>query len=282
MASPMPVLPLVGSTSVPPGFSAPPRSASSTMATAMRSLTLPPGFNDSTFAITVAPPGCGRRLRRTMGVCPMSSRTLAAIGGRPTAGASSDVVHRTGGALALAHAFSQLAEREPVDHARHGLGDLVPQLHQVLTITAAPAITSGFERATGALDGTKDGAHGDRFRRTGQMVTPGGPPFRGEQSPALEREQHLFQIALRDGLPRRDLLDGNEATSVVQGQVEHRLDRVLALGRDPHTAGGGHTSRPSASRRAASRAKYVITMSAPARRMPVSASIIARRSSSQP
>src|SRR5437867_266156 len=244
-----------GSTSVPPGFSAPPRSASSTMATAMRSLTLPPGFNDSTFAITVAPPGCGRRLRRTMGVCPMSSRTLAAIGGRPTAGASSDVVHRTGGALALAHAFGQLAEREPVDHARHGLGDLVPQLHQVLTITAAPAITSGFERATGALDGTKDGAHGDRFRRTSQMVTPGGPPFRGEQPRALEREQHLFQVALGDGLPRRDLLDGDETTSVVQGQVEHRLDRVLALGRDPHAASGRHTSRPSASRRAASRAK---------------------------
>src|SRR5438046_1727810 len=237
MASPMPVLPLVGSTSVPPGFSAPPRSASSTMATAMRSLTLPPGFNDSTFAITVAPPGCGRRLRRTMGVCPMSSRTLAAIGGRPTAGASSDVVHRTGGALALAHAFGQLAEREPVDHARHGLGDLVPQLHQVLTITAAPAITSGFERATGALDGTKDGAHGDRFRRTMQLVTPGGPPFRGEQPRALEREQHLFQVALGDGLPRRDLLDGDETTSVVQGQVEHRLDRVLALGRsEEHTS----------------------------------------------
>src|SRR5207247_946892 len=132
MASPMPVLPLVGSTSVPPGFSAPPRSASSTMATAMRSLTLPPGFNDSTFAITVR-----------------------------------------------------------------------------------------FERATGALDGRKDGAHGARFRRTSQMVTPGGPPFRGEQPRALEREQHLFQVALGDGLPRRDLLDGDETTSVVQGQVEH-------------------------------------------------------------
>src|SRR5437879_7515488 len=208
MASPMPVLPLVGSTSVPP------RSASSTMATAMRSLTLPPGFNDSTFAITVAPPGCGRRLRRTMGVCPMSSRRVAAIGGRPTAGASSDVVHRTGGALALAHAFGQLAEREPVDHARHGLGDLVPQLHQVLTITAAPAITSGFERATGALDGTQDGHHGARCRRQGQLVAPGSPPFRGEQPRALEREQHLFQVALGDGLPPRRLLDGAEATSV--------------------------------------------------------------------
>src|SRR5437867_8961026 len=255
MASPMPVLPLVGSTSVPPGLSTPRRSASSTMATAMRSLTLPPGFSDSTLALPVAPPAWGRRLRRTMGVCPMSSRTFAAIGGRLTARASSDVVHRTGGALALAHALGELAEGEPVDHARHGLGDLVPQLHQILSITAPPAVTAHFERAAGALDGTKDGAHGDRFRRTGQMVTPGGPPFRGEQPRALEREQHLFQVALGDGLPRRDLLDGDETTSVVQGQVEHRLDRVLALGRDPHAASGRHTSRPSASRRAASRAK---------------------------
>src|SRR5437867_10520438 len=181
MASPMPVLPLVGSTSVPPGLSTPRRSASSTMATAMRSLTLPPGFSDSTLALPVAPPAWGRRLRRTMGVCPMSSRTFAAIGGRLTASASSDVVHRTGGALALAHALGQLAEGEPVDHARHGLRDLVPKLHQILTIAPGPAVAAGFERAARSLDGPEHGLHGDPFRRTSQMVTPRGPPFRGQQ-----------------------------------------------------------------------------------------------------
>src|SRR5262245_14968270 len=217
-----------------------------------------------------------------MGVCPMSSRTLAAIGGRLTAGASSDVVHRSRSTLALAPTLGQLAESEPVDHARHRLGDLVPQLHQILSISPGSALDARLERAAGALDGTKDGADRDRFRRTGQMVTPGGPAFRGEQPRALQRQQHLLQVALGNDLARGDLLDGDETTSVVQGQVEHRLDRVLALGRDPHPAGGRHTSRPSASRRAASRAKYVITMSAPARRMPVSASIIARRSSNQP
>ena len=40
----MPVLPLVGSTTVAPGLSTPRRSASSTIASAMRSLTLPPGI----------------------------------------------------------------------------------------------------------------------------------------------------------------------------------------------------------------------------------------------
>ncbi|KXK02744.1 MAG: hypothetical protein UZ03_NOB001001835 [Nitrospira sp. OLB3] len=49
-ASPMPVLPLVGSTIVPPGLSLPCRSASSIMFRQIRSLTLPPGLKDSTLA----------------------------------------------------------------------------------------------------------------------------------------------------------------------------------------------------------------------------------------
>src|SRR5881409_4062798 len=52
----MPVLPLVGSTIVAPGRSAPRRSASSIIATAIRSLTLPPGLKNSSFASTTAPP----------------------------------------------------------------------------------------------------------------------------------------------------------------------------------------------------------------------------------
>src|SRR5574341_1263043 len=39
-------------------------SAASSMATAIRSLTLPPGFTDSSLATTVAPPGRGSRFRR--------------------------------------------------------------------------------------------------------------------------------------------------------------------------------------------------------------------------
>src|SRR2546425_10451820 len=139
MASPIPVLPLVGSTSVPPGLRTPRRSASSTIATAMRSFTLPPGFIDSIFAITVAPSGWGNRLRRTMGVCPMSSRMLVAIGGRLTAGAPPDVIHRTGGALALAHPPPPPAGSEAGDHARHRPPALVPPLPHNLTLAPGPA-----------------------------------------------------------------------------------------------------------------------------------------------
>ena len=52
MAKPMPVLPLVGSTIVPPGFRAPEPSASSTMASAMRSFIDPPGLLRSLFTHT--------------------------------------------------------------------------------------------------------------------------------------------------------------------------------------------------------------------------------------
>jgi hypothetical protein len=53
----MPVLPLVGSTSVSPGSTTPSASARSIMNFAGRSLAEPPGLNDSTLAATVAPSG---------------------------------------------------------------------------------------------------------------------------------------------------------------------------------------------------------------------------------
>ena len=54
MASPIPVLPLVGSMISAPGFKIPAASASSIIAKAIRSFTQPAGLNDSNFAITVA------------------------------------------------------------------------------------------------------------------------------------------------------------------------------------------------------------------------------------
>ena len=50
MANPTPVLPLVGSTIVPPGLSLPSRSAASIILTAIRSFTDPPGLRYSTLA----------------------------------------------------------------------------------------------------------------------------------------------------------------------------------------------------------------------------------------
>src|ERR1051326_3458180 len=80
MARPMPVLPDVPSTMVPPGFSRPARSASSIILTAMRSLIELPGLNVSTFARTVPlTTPLVMRLMRTSGVSPMASRMVLEI-----------------------------------------------------------------------------------------------------------------------------------------------------------------------------------------------------------
>ena len=74
MARPVPVLPDVGSTMVPPGLSLPSRSAASMSATATRSLIEPPGLSDSTLATSCGVRPAPRRDRRTSGVSPMASR----------------------------------------------------------------------------------------------------------------------------------------------------------------------------------------------------------------
>jgi hypothetical protein len=75
MASPAPVLPLVGSTMVPPGLSSPERSARSTMARPIRSLTEPPGFRYSTLASRVGARPLPSREQRISGVPPTTSRS---------------------------------------------------------------------------------------------------------------------------------------------------------------------------------------------------------------
>ncbi len=74
MASPVPVLPEVGSTIVPPGSRRPSRSAASIIATAARSLIDPPGLSASIFAVTCGVRPAAMRSRRTIGVSPIASR----------------------------------------------------------------------------------------------------------------------------------------------------------------------------------------------------------------
>ena len=85
----MPVLPLVGSRMMVSGPISPSRSAASIIATPMRSLTLPAGLKDSSFATTCAAAPSVTRRSRTSGVfpisCVMSSamRMSASPRGRP-------------------------------------------------------------------------------------------------------------------------------------------------------------------------------------------------------
>ena len=70
------MLPEVGSTIVPPGFSFPSRSAASIIVIAIRSLTEPPGFRYSSFASSVAAPSGTTFCSRTSGVLPTSSSSV--------------------------------------------------------------------------------------------------------------------------------------------------------------------------------------------------------------
>src|SRR5690349_11896303 len=76
MARPMPVLPLVASTTVCPGLSWPDCSAASITARARRSFTELSGLNDSHLTNRFTPGGASR-LIRTTGVLPIVSRMFA-------------------------------------------------------------------------------------------------------------------------------------------------------------------------------------------------------------
>ena len=78
MASPIPVLPEVGSTIVPPGRSSPDASAASIMRSAMRSFTLPPGLRYSTLASTSGRRPAVTAFSLTSGVFPTRSITCSA------------------------------------------------------------------------------------------------------------------------------------------------------------------------------------------------------------
>ena len=76
IASPMPVLPLVASTTVCPGLSSPARSAASITPSARRSLTEPIGLKASSLAWSSTPSGASR-FSRTTGVRPTVARMLS-------------------------------------------------------------------------------------------------------------------------------------------------------------------------------------------------------------
>src|SRR5436190_6374757 len=78
------MLPLVSSTTVPPGRSRPSRSASATIRSATRSLTLPPGENISSLSATRPGRPAASRSSATSGVWPIAPSAESSIG-RPRA-----------------------------------------------------------------------------------------------------------------------------------------------------------------------------------------------------
>src|SRR5207244_6880479 len=126
-----------------------------------------------------------------------------------------------------------------------------------------------------ALHGAQHVPHRRLVGRTAQAIASRRATAGLEKSRALELEQHLLEISLGDPLARGDLLDRLKPFPVVQRQVQQGLDGVFSFRGDPHAP-------PCSISLARSFAKYVVTMSAPARRMPVRASTMTRSPPLQP
>src|SRR5689334_18449744 len=196
----MPVLPLVGSTMMErPGVILPSRSAASIMARAMRSLTEPPGFSCSHLAHTVAAPSASppRLCRRTMGVPPIRSRTLAEAS-RSLVTVHSYEVHR----LLRGAPLDQVAQRDLVEACGHLARQVAPE-GAVHLVGFAVDRKQLLDRA---LQGPHDVAEPNRFGSAGQVIaTPWTSP-RVHQARAFELLKNLLEIALRDVLAPGDIL----------------------------------------------------------------------------
>src|SRR5215470_16494583 len=199
------------------------------------------------------------------------------IGGSPPrkVATGSNVVHRPRGAAPLLRATPEVVDRHTVDDAGHRLLDLAPQVGEIASVVRAPRIPAARLGPLGALHGAQHGPDRDLVGRPREPIATGRSAPGDEEPRAPQPEQHLLEISLRNALARGDVLNGREILAGMKGEVEQRLDRVFALRRQPH-------ARPCSMSRARSFAKYVMMMSAPARRIPVSASTMARSSSSQP
>src|SRR5690606_18764111 len=119
MARPMPVLPLVASTTVMPGLSTPRRSASSMTPRARRSFTEESGLKASTFTYISTPSGA-RRLMRTTGVLPTVERMLSWMAMGVSEGAGMIDVYARAACIARAATAGFAAfPGVPADECRH-------------------------------------------------------------------------------------------------------------------------------------------------------------------
>src|SRR5262245_27785458 len=98
----------------------------------------------------------------------------------------------------------------------------------------ATATTGRSERRSMTLHRPEDSAHRDVLRRLGQGVAARRSSLGGAEPSPLERQQDLLEVALGNLLALSDLLDRYEDTVVVEGEIQHRRDRVLTPRRDAH------------------------------------------------
>src|SRR4051812_42859769 len=137
---------------VPPGGSRPRRSASTIMASAVRSLIEPPGFIPSTFTQTSAIPGSTMRSSRTVGVPPMyrSMRDIRSPSRLLWMQKGPGPLGLRAGAVAVSYGLAPSACPDAAAHA----------------LRSGPADGETGDTAIGAAAGDGRHVHGDRVHGT--------------------------------------------------------------------------------------------------------------------
>jgi hypothetical protein len=234
------VLPDVGATIVPPGCSSPWRSASSIIAMAGRSFTLPPGLNSSTLATTSQARSDATRLRRTSGVLPTRSSNESAMRGAGAGSVTASTVVGLGN-----HGSSRYVETgmsTPHTILRTILSTIL--LAGVLaTMTMSAGATARIPHPTGAdevvfhTESSPNSWGGEYPHATALTVLGDGRVVYGGGSELRVTErglQRLLRDARRFGLledadyGQANVTDQGTTTVVVRTDAEHRVG-VYAL-----------------------------------------------------
>src|SRR5665647_2611076 len=239
MASAMPVLPLVGSMIVVlPGAIRPSRSAASIMARPMRSLTLPPGLNDSSLPSTSAPVSSEMRLRRTSGVRPINSvmlpalfmRSPCAAAGAPAPAVVSDVVH--GGVTSQRLlARQQVADGGAAEDPLEGLPSLNPHRRGPAPVDLLAETLRTLRRREHPVEHGHDLEDGDVVRRARQRVAAGGASPAPHHAGAPQGGEHLLQELQRHVATVGDVAQAHGLAGlrlIVARQLDEGAHRVAA------------------------------------------------------
>ena len=132
-------------------------------------------------------------------------------------------------------------QREPVEMGPHHLAGLLPDRQQhALTLVVTGPVGMRLAEIT-ERDRTIDGGHDlgqqDLVGRTRQHVSAAHSAFGSDESGALEGEQNLFEVRLRERCSLGDVANRSRSCFVVaERERKERSTRIIASGRHSHAA----------------------------------------------
>src|SRR5262245_60928132 len=228
----MPVLPLVGSTTTPPGPSRPLCSAASIIARQLRPFTGPPGFICSASA-SPRPRGLPVSTRRISisGVSPTRSSTEPTTRGCRGKLASNDIRRALLAAAThpeLLAAMDHVLERDLVEALLDRGGEVPEDARRRVRRSVLPFLV-GHDRDDGPFERAEHVADADPGSLAREVVPPARPALGREDAGLLEVLEDLLEEARGDQLTLGDLADLRRPAVVVKGDVEQRAHPVAAF-----------------------------------------------------